>query len=112
MVVSRLSPTSFPRLSWNIRRVVRQIQEQSNLLQRTVLLKITGEKTTSFQVDTHGREYDGEVVVVSIVYAFVVSWTFNETSLTTDLRGDFVVWKTGSREDGDFLATSCIYEFC
>lgn len=43
-----------------------------------------------------------------VVYAFVVSWTLDETSLTTDLRGDFVVWETGSRENGDFLATGCI----
>lgn len=43
-----------------------------------------------------------------VVYTFVVSWAIDETSLTTDLRGNFVVWKAGSGEDRNFLATSCI----
>lgn len=101
-------PIASQDVSRNIRRIVGQVQEQSNLLQRTVFLKIAREETTSFQVDPHGCEDDREVVIVPVVDTLVVSWALDKTSLTTDLRGDFVVRETGGREDGDFLATGCI----
>lgn len=107
-MVSHHSSSRCPRILENIRRVIRQVQKQSNLLQRTVLLEITCEETTGLQVDTHSRKHNREIVVVTIVNTLVVSRSLDKTSLTTDLCGDFIMRQTSSREDGDFLTTSYI----
>lgn len=89
-----------------LRWVVCQVQEQCDTLHTAVLFEIAREETRSLQVDTHGSKDNGEVVRMSIVYTFCgLSGLCDQTSLPTDLRGDFVVRQTGSREDGDFLTT-------
>jgi hypothetical protein len=89
------------------RRVVRQVQEQGDTLHTAVLLEISCEETARLQVDTHGTENDGEVVCVSVVYALVdPSRSTDQTGLSANLGGDFVVGKTGRGEDGNLLATS------
>jgi hypothetical protein len=88
------------------RWIVCQVQEQRDTLHTAVLLEIACEEASSFQVDTHGTEDDGEVVGVSIVDALVdPSWATDQTSLSANLGGNFVVRQTGRREDGNLLAT-------
>jgi hypothetical protein len=87
----------------NSRRVVCQVGEHGDTLHGTVLLEVLGEETGSLQVDTHGTEDDGEVVVVHILGALAL--VLDETCLTTDLRGNLVVRKTRCRENWDLLAT-------
>lgn len=53
----------------HLRRVVCQIQEECDTLHTAVLLEISCEEATGFQIDTHGTKDDGEVVLVSVVYA-------------------------------------------
>jgi hypothetical protein len=50
------------------RRVVRQIQEQGDALHAAVLLKVSCEEATRFQIDTHCTKDDGEIVLVTVVY--------------------------------------------
>jgi hypothetical protein len=87
----------------DLRRVVCQVQEQSDALHAAVLLEVLCEETTRFQIDTHGTKDNGEVVVVVIMYA--LSWLSDQTSLSTNLRGDFIMGKTGGGEDGNLLTT-------
>lgn len=88
----------------NVRRVIGQVQEQSDTLHTTILLEVASEEPASFHVDTHGSENDREVLLVTIVDA--LCRLLDQTCLTTDLRGDFVVWKTSGGEDGDLLSSS------
>ena len=55
----------------HLRRVIRQVQEQGDTLHTAILLEISCEETTCFQVDTHSTENDREVVCVSVVDALV-----------------------------------------
>jgi hypothetical protein len=87
-----------------VRWVVGQVQEQGDTLHTAVLLKVLGEETARLQVDTHGTENDGEVVVVAVVYA--LGGLSDQTGLSTNLRSNLVVGQTRRREDGDLLATS------
>jgi len=87
----------------NSRRVVGQVGEHGDALHGTVLLEVLGEETGSLQVDTHGTENDGEVVVVHVLGSLAL--VLDETCLATDLRGNLVVRKTRCRENGDLLAT-------
>lgn len=90
----------------HLRRVVRQVQEQGDTLHTAVLLEISCEETARLQVDTHSTENDGEVVGVAVVYALVnLGRSTDQTGLSANLSGDFVVRKTGRGEDGDLLAT-------
>ena len=73
----------------DLRRVVCQVEEQSDTLHTAVLLKVASEEATRLQVDTHSTEDNGEVVVVVIMYT--LGWLSNKTSLSANLRGDFVV---------------------
>jgi hypothetical protein len=95
---------SFPGGITNVRRVIGQVQEKCCTLHRTVFFKVLGEESASFQVDTHGTKDNGEVVVVLVVDALVA--LLYQTSLSTNLSGDFVVGKTSGGEDGNFLTTS------
>jgi len=90
------------RREQDVRRVVGQVQEQSNSLHTAILLEVTSEESAGFQVDTHGTEDDGEVVLVVIVNTL---GRLNQTGLSTDLGGNFVVRKTSGREDGNLLTT-------
>lgn len=91
----------------NSRRIVGKVEEKSDTLQGTVLLEIAGEESGSLQVDTHGTENDGEVLLVAVVDTLVGdTLLLDETSLSANLGGDFVVRQTRRREDWDLLATS------
>ena len=89
----------------DVRRIVRQVQEQGDTLERAVLLEIACEESTCLQVDTHSSENNREVVLVVIVDT--LSGSLHEGSLTTNLGSNFVVGKTGGGEDGNLLATGC-----
>jgi hypothetical protein len=94
---------SFVHAPHHLRRIVGQVQEQGDTLHAAVLLEILGEEAARLQVDTHGTEDDGEVVVVVIVNA--LCWLSDQASLSANLRGDLVMRQTGGGEDGDLLAT-------
>ena len=87
----------------DLRRVVGQVQEQSNSLHTAVLLEIASEESAGFQVDTHGTEDDGEVVLVVIVNTL---GGLDQTGLSTNLGSDLVVRQTSGGEDGNLLTTS------
>jgi hypothetical protein len=87
----------------DIRRVVCQVQEQGNSLHTAVLLEVTSEESAGLQVDTHGTEDDGEVVLVVVVNAL---GGLDQTGLSTNLGSNFVVGQTSGREDGNLLTTS------
>lgn len=87
----------------DVRRVVRQVQEQGNSLHTAVLLEIASEESAGFQVDTHGTEDDGEVVRVIIVNAL---GGLDQTGLSADLGSNLVVGQTSGGEDGNLLTTS------
>ena len=87
----------------DLRRVVGQVQEQSDSLHTAVLLEVASEESAGFQVDTHGTEDDGEVVLVVIVNTL---GGLDQTGLSTDLGGNLVVRQTSGREDGNLLTTS------
>lgn len=76
----------------HIRRVIGQVEEQRHAFHRARLLEITSEESRGIQVDTHGAEDNAEVVLVVVMCALVHILILHETSLTTDLCGDFVVW--------------------
>ncbi|KAH3674917.1 hypothetical protein WICPIJ_009426 [Wickerhamomyces pijperi] len=82
--------------------IVGQVQEQRGSLQGPILFEITLEETGSLQVDTHGSEDNGEVLLVAIMD--VLGWS-NQPGLSTDLGGNFVVWQTGSGENWDLLTS-------
>jgi len=103
--VSLVRPQKFKHL--HLRRIVCQVQEEGDTLQRAVLLEIAGEETSSFQVNTHGSKDDGEILLMSIVCTLVRNTLLlYQTSLSTNLGGNLVMGKTSSREDGNLLATS------
>ncbi|KAI6761576.1 hypothetical protein HG531_002129 [Fusarium graminearum] len=84
-----------------------RVKEKSGALQTAVLLKIAGEEAGGFQVNTHSTEDDGEVLFVSVMNTLVGdALLLHETSLSTNLGGDFVVRQTGGREDGNLLSSS------
>ena len=75
--------------AFDLRGVVCQVQEQGDTLHTAVLLEVACEEATGLQVDTHGTEDNGEVVVVVIVYT--LGRLSDKTSLSANLRGDFIV---------------------
>src|SRR4051812_17309013 len=83
------------------RWIVRQVQEQSDTFHAAVLFKVSSEESASFQIDTHSTEDNGEILLMSIMY--ILCWLPYKTSLSTNLRGDFVVWKTSCGKYGDLL---------
>jgi hypothetical protein len=90
----------------SLRRVVCQVQEQGNTLHAAVLLEISCKESARLQVDTHGTEDDGEVVGVAVVHTLVdPGRSTDQAGLSANLGSDFVVGKTGGREDGDLLTT-------
>ena len=88
------------------RRIVSEVKEESNTLQTAVLLEVAGEETSGFQVDTHGTENNGEVLLVAVMNTLVGdALLLDETSLSANLGGNFVVRQTGGREDGNLLSS-------
>lgn len=91
----------------DLRRIVGEVKEESGALQTAVLLKVAGEETSGFQVNTHGSENNGEVLLVVIMNALARdAVTLNQTGLSTNLGSDFVVRETGSGENRNLLTTS------
>jgi hypothetical protein len=86
-------------------RVRGQVQEQGDTLHRTVLLEIVLEEAGSFHVNTHSSENNVEVIFV-VVLDGRVTLKLDETSLSANLGGNFVVGQTGGRENGNLLTTS------
>lgn len=87
----------------NVRRIVGQVEEESDTLHTAILLEIPGEETGSFHVHTHSSEDDREILLMSIMH--VLGGLGDQTGLTTDLSGNLVVWKTCRREDGNLLTS-------
>lgn len=85
----------------SLRRVICQVQEESDTFHAAIFLKVSSEEAARLQVDTHGAEHNGEVVVMVIMHA--LRGLPDQTGLSTDLCGNFVVGKTGGRKDGDLL---------
>ena len=85
------------------RGIIGKIQEERNPLHASVLLKVAREESTRLHVDTHGRENDGEVVLVSVMNTFC-GFAY-QACLSTYLCGDLVMWKTGGGEDGNLLSS-------
>lgn len=90
------------RIDKDSRRVIGQVKEKSDTLHTAVLLEIASEESAGFQVHTHGAEDNGEVVRVTVVHALC---RLDETCLSANLRSNFVVRETSSREDRDLLST-------
>jgi hypothetical protein len=89
-----------------LRRIVGQIQEQSDTFQTSILLEIPGEETSSFQVDTHSSENNREILFVSIMCTLIRdTLLLHQTGLSTNLSSDFVMRETGSGENGNLLST-------
>jgi len=87
----------------NIRRVVCQVQEKCGTVHGAILLKVLGEESTCLQVHTHSTEDNREVVIVLVVHTLVR--LLYETSLSTNLCGDFIVRQTGCGKNGNLLTT-------
>ena len=86
-----------------IRGIIGQVQKQGHSLHTAILLEVTSKETTGFHVNTHGSEDNREVLLVIIVDT--LRRLLDQTGLTTDLRGNLVVWKTSGGEDGDLLSS-------
>lgn len=79
----------------DLRGVVGQVKKQSDTLQTAVLLEISGEESSSFQIDTHSCKNNREVFLMAIVCALIrYTLLLNQTSLSTNLGSNFVVGKT------------------
>lgn len=72
-----------------LRWVIGQVQEERDTFQGTVLFEIPGEESTRFQVHTHSSKNDREVLFVTVMN--ILSWSLNETSLSANLSGDFIM---------------------
>lgn len=77
----------------DLRWVVRQVQEQRDALHTSILFKISCKESACLQVDTHSTKDDGEVIVVVVMHA--LRWLSYQTSLPTNLGGNFIVGQTG-----------------
>lgn len=85
------------------RWVIGQIQEECDSFHTAILFEISSEETTSLHIDTHCSENDREVVLMTIVNIF--GGLVDQTSLTTYLCSNFIVWKTSGGKDRNFLAS-------
>ncbi|KAH3660774.1 hypothetical protein OGATHE_005106 [Ogataea polymorpha] len=83
-------------------RVVSQVQEQRSSIQRTVLFEILFEETRRLQVDTHGGKNNTEILLMAVLN--ILGWS-HQSCLSTNLGCDFIVRKTRSRENRDFLSS-------
>mmetsp|Transcript_2828 Transcript_2828/g.6092 ORF Transcript_2828/g.6092 Transcript_2828/m.6092 type:complete len:274 (+) Transcript_2828:2106-2927(+) len=83
-------------------RIVGQVQEQRSTLHSTTFFEIGTEETSGFHIHTHGTKDNTEILFVCIHGILL----FDERSLARNLCGNFVVRKTGSRENRNLLSTS------
>mmetsp|Transcript_21553 Transcript_21553/g.38515 ORF Transcript_21553/g.38515 Transcript_21553/m.38515 type:complete len:353 (+) Transcript_21553:505-1563(+) len=86
--------------------IIGEVQEKDRPLKRAVLLEILLEEMSSFHVHTHSGENNGELVITLLLKMRLVVRPLDKTCLTTNLRSDIVMGKTGSREKRNLLATS------
>ena len=68
------------------RRVICQVQEESDTVQTPVLFKVLLEEACGFHVHTHSSEHDREVVLVAVENVF--GRPFHKASLSDDLGGN------------------------
>ena len=68
------------------RRVVGKVKEESDTVERAVLLKVLLEEACSLHVHTHSGEDNGEVVFVAVVHVFC--GTLDKAGLAHNLGGD------------------------
>ena len=100
------SSTSKYKMIQFLRWIVSQVQEQAYILHRAILLEILLEKSSSFHVDTHSSEDNSEIVAAIVHNVLAAMMLLDQAGLTTNLSCDFIVWQTGSRENGNLLTTS------
>src|SRR5712664_3391824 len=68
------------------RRIICQVQEESNAVQTPVLFKVLLEEARGFHVHTHSSEHDREVVLVAVEN--VLGGPFHKASLSDNLGGN------------------------
>lgn len=102
-----LDPGNVNQLSSNrqmdIRRVIRKVKEESDALHATILFEISREEAASLHINTHGGEYDREVFLVAVMN--ILRRLIDQASLSTNLGSNFIVRKTGGRENRNLLAS-------
>ena len=67
------------------RWIIGQIEEETHILHRTILLKILFEKTCSLHVYTHGCKNNGKVVGFLCVATMFLIRLFDQSSLSHNL---------------------------
>jgi hypothetical protein len=63
---------------WYLGKLHYQIQEQCDSLHGTILLKVTLKELSSFHVNSHGRKYNSEVVILSLLLIQKEKHTINK----------------------------------
>ena len=81
--------------------VVGVVHEEHDTVHGSVDLELLLEETGGLQVDTHGSENNGEVLLGVVEYVLAL----DEGGLTADLSTDLVVRQTGSREERNLLTS-------
>lgn len=67
-------------------RVIGEIEEESDTVQRTVFFEIRLKEPCGFHIHAHGRKDDGEVVRGPVEH--ILRRAFDEAGLSTDLGGN------------------------
>jgi hypothetical protein len=65
------------------------VQKECDTVQTSVLFEIRFEETRCLHVYTHGREDNGEIILVPIMD--ILRWALYKAGLTADLGGD--LWR-------------------
>mmetsp|Transcript_86354 Transcript_86354/g.171429 ORF Transcript_86354/g.171429 Transcript_86354/m.171429 type:complete len:388 (-) Transcript_86354:419-1582(-) len=81
--------------------IVRQVHEEHNVLHGSILLKVVSEKAGGLHVDTHGTEDYAKVLGRMVHNIFAL----HKGCLPAHLRCNFIVGKTSSREERQFLTS-------
>jgi hypothetical protein len=74
----------------HVRRIICQVEEESDTFHGTIFFEILFEESSSLHVDTHSTEHNREIVFVTIMDVFSGSKLLDQTSLTTDLSGNLL----------------------
>ena len=88
-ILLALARTQIVEQGYIVRRVVCQVQEQCDSFHTPILLEVSCEKSTCFHIDTHSRENNGEVLLMTIMD--ILRRLIDQPGLTTYLRSNFVV---------------------
>ena len=81
--------------------IIGMIHEKDNSIHGAINLEVSLEESSSFQVDTHCRKNNGEVLITVIKHIF----SFDKGSLSTDLSTNLVMGETSSGEEWDLLSS-------